>query len=118
MIPVALIPFLGRVAQKVAPQLLTAAIDTLVQSPDVPVSQENAPAVRDALGPLVRKIVGAGKWPLIFGGLGTLFSGLSGLFMALGNGEGDPEVYATSIGGIVSGISILIGLWKAGRAVK
>jgi hypothetical protein len=116
---IALIPLiLGQVAQKVAPKVIDAVVDSLVQAPNVPVQQDSAAATRDALGPIISKITGAGKWAIGFGGAGTFFAGLSAICMALGNGETDPQAYYEAGYGIVTGAVTLFGLWKARRAAK
>lgn len=114
MIPIILSMF----GSKIVPAVVDAIIGKMVASPNVPVAEGDVNATRDAIAPIVRRFVLAGRWPIILGGFGTIFSGLSSLCMAIGNGDGDPNTYYTAVGGIITGSMTLYGIYKARQAVK
>lgn len=115
MLP-ALIPLiLGQVAQRAAPKVIDAIVDSLVKSPNVPVTQDNAQATREALEPVVRQAANKGGGAIVWGAFGSILGGLSTLAYAIGAGEANPEVYITALVGLSGGCITLVGRWRAVR---
>ena len=111
MIPF-LIPILGTVVEKVATQL----VDKLVKSPDVSVTQAQAPAaqaaVEKALKPVIENLTNSEplyQSRVVWGSVATILSGASAIIMLVANGDMNLEHYVTPVMGFAGGVYALYG---------